>query len=605
MKNIFIADDQLITPLGFTSEENIRALKNKRSGIKKQFETSISTTSFYAAMIENNKLANAFAAIGNPEEYTKLEQMLLLAVHGILQRNPNLDLEKTALIVSTTKGNIEALNDGLSPISEKAKLYELGATVRAFFKLKTEPIVVSNACISGGLAVAIGKRFLQEGKYDHAIVVGGDLVSEFTFSGFSSFQAISEEPCRPFSKTRSGITLGEAAAAILLSSDDTLISNDNVFVLGAASANDANHISGPSRTGEGLFLSITNALQEAKIASEEIDYISAHGTATSFNDEMEAIAFDRAGLLTTPLNSLKGFYGHTLGASALLETIIAARSLQNNELYPSLGFDSEEFGVSKPINVIESTEKKFLKTALKTASGFGGCNVALVLQKRNYAADAPIVSAEKNNQEPIFIQDYVHLKDNVLSHAEKTICGDNPELEIKLFAKACYEELGMKYPKFHKMDNLCKLGIIASETLLKNNAFSEKTALILSNNASSLDTDEKHWESIQDKENYFPSPAVFVYTLPNIVLGEISIKYGLKSEQAFFVSETFNSDLLMDYAEGLLRIEKTDQVICGWIDLHNGSYRVFLCLLSHNGKTPLTKENLTTIYNQNYERFTN
>src|SRR5699024_1388645 len=101
---------------------------------------------------------------------------------------------------------------------------------------------------------------------------------------------------------------------------------------------------------------------------------------------------------------------------------------------------------------------------------------------------------EKNNQKPIFIQDYVQLKDNVLSHAEKTVYHDNPDLEIKLFAKACYDNLGMNYPKFHKMDNLCKLGIIASEILLKNTDFSENTALILSNNASSLDTDEKHWE---------------------------------------------------------------------------------------------------------------
>lgn len=376
---VFIADDQIISPLGFSSEENIRALKNKQTGIKKYTDKRISENEFYAALIDEFCLAEAFKKMGNPTDYTKLEQMLLLSVQKILERNPDLDMENTGWILSTTKGNIEALKATSSFSKEKSKLYALGKTIQEFFHLQSTPIIVSNACISGGLAVAIGKRFIQSRKYDHVIVVGGDVVSEFVFSGFTSFQAISDQPCKPFSKHRSGISLGEAAAAILLSGKESLRSEKSIFVIGEASANDANHISGPSRTGEGLFLSIQQALEEANISSEAIEYISAHGTATPFNDEMEAIAFDRAGLTHVPVNSLKGFYGHTLGASALLETIIAARSLSNNELYPSLGFD--ELGVSKPINVLRENQKKELKTALKTASGFGGCNVALVLRK--------------------------------------------------------------------------------------------------------------------------------------------------------------------------------------------------------------------------------
>lgn len=593
---IFIADDQLITPLGFTTEENIAALKNERSGIKKQSNKDVSSEDFFASMIENDVLEEAFSKIGNPNAYTKLEKMLLLAVHGILERQPNLDFEKTALIVSTTKGNIQQLDEKSDFPKEKTKLYELGNTIRQFFHLKTKPITISNACISGGLAIAVAKRFIQSGKYENALVVGGDLVSEFTFSGFNSFQAVSHEPCKPFSKNRTGISLGEAGAALLLSCDETLKSENSIFILGDATANDANHISGPSRTGEGLFLSIQNALKESKIVSKDIDYISAHGTATAFNDEMEAIAFGRAGLLEKPVNSLKGFYGHTLGASALLETIITARSLQNNELYPSLGFD--ELGVSKPINVITSTQEIPLKTALKTASGFGGCNVALVLQKGEASLDEQSVPSLKGDEESNYIQDFVHLKNNVVFHQEKAIFRADKTLDPKAFAKACYTELGMKYPKFHKMDDLCKLGMIAAETLVKHNAISEDTAVVLANNASSLDTDEKHWKSIQDKANYFPSPAIFVYTLPNIILGEMSIKYGLKSEQVFFVSEEFDAVLMVNYAKQLLNANKTNQVICGWIDLHNDSYRVFLCLLSQKGKIPLTKEKLQSIYNQ-------
>ncbi|MBT3920214.1 MAG: beta-ketoacyl synthase, partial [Flavobacteriaceae bacterium] len=114
---------------------------------------------------------------------------------------------------------------------------------------------------------------------------------------------------------------------------------------------------------------------------DNIDYISAHGTGTPFNDEMEAIAINRLGLQNVPINSLKGYFGHTLGASGLLETIVGMHSLYNNTLYSSLGF--EEIGVSQPINVITKTITKKLNIFLKTASGFGGSNMAVIFKKIN------------------------------------------------------------------------------------------------------------------------------------------------------------------------------------------------------------------------------
>ena len=128
---------------------------------------------------------------------------------------------------------------------------------------------------------------------------------------------MSDSPCKPYSKNRSGVSLGEATAAVLVSCSNE---SAKIKIIGDGAINDANHISGPSRTGEGLFRSIESALTEAKINANQIDYISAHGTATPFNDEMEAFAFNRLGLEKVPVNSLKGFYGHTLGASGLLET---------------------------------------------------------------------------------------------------------------------------------------------------------------------------------------------------------------------------------------------------------------------------------------------
>ncbi len=377
MKKIYLLDDVIVSPLGFSTRENLTALREGRSGLKFHKNNRFPCGGFYGGIIEKDSLANAFVGLGDPKKFTKLEQMMLLAVSRILEKNPGLHLYETALVISTTKGNIDLLGNSSFP-GDRGNLCGLGNLIRDFFGFQRQPILISNACISGGLALAVAKRLLAAGKFSQAIVLGGDLVSDFVLSGFHSFGAISPEPCRPFSKNRKGISLGEAAAALLVSSRKSQ-GPVHISLIGEASANDATHISAPSRTGEGLFKSIQNALREAQLCPGDVDYVSAHGTATAYNDEMEATAFHRSGLFGVPLNSFKGAYGHSLGASALLESILTKHSLLNNELFASMNFD--ELGVSKPLNILRAFERKELKIALKTASGFGGCNLALVLKK--------------------------------------------------------------------------------------------------------------------------------------------------------------------------------------------------------------------------------
>ena len=376
MRKVYLVADNIISPIGFSTEENIENLRLNQTGIKKIEDDYIWSKPFFGAVIDNNKLSEAWKTVSGNSEYTKLEKMLLLSVAKLMAENPSLDIAKCGIVISTTKGNINSLRSNLD---KKAYLSSISETIQNYFKLSHTPIVLSNACISGGLALAVGKRMIQSELFEDVVVIGGDLLSEFTLSGFFSFQAVSNAPCKPFCKNRTGISLGEAAASAWLSSKIENNKKEVIEITGNASANDANHISGPSRTGEGLYISITKALNEAGLDSSQIDYITAHGTATPYNDEMEAIAFNRAGLQNVPLNSLKGYYGHTLGASALIESIVARHCLINNELFTSLGF--EELGVSELINVIAKNEKKELNRVLKTASGFGGCNVALIIEK--------------------------------------------------------------------------------------------------------------------------------------------------------------------------------------------------------------------------------
>lgn len=378
MESVFASYNNIISPLGFTTKQNINAVVKELSGIKKHTNT-LSDIDFYSSLINKKELNKNFAKLAKENSYTTLEKMMILSLQDILHQSNFSISDKTGLIISTTKGNIDALDTNSKFDSQRAYLHTIGNVLKNFFGFKTEPTIISNACVSGILSVAIAKRFIQNNMYDDVLVVSGDIVSEFILSGFNSFQAISSKPCKPFSKNRTGITIGEAAASILITKNKNYLSKDTVEIIGDGSCNDANHISGPSRTGEGLVKSIESAFLEAKITSLDVNYISAHGTATNYNDEMEAIAFDRMQLNEVPVNSLKGYYGHTLGASGLVETIIGMQSLHTNTLYTSLGFD--ELGVSKNINIIDSVRNKELNIFLKTASGFGGCNTAVLFKK--------------------------------------------------------------------------------------------------------------------------------------------------------------------------------------------------------------------------------
>lgn len=375
-KKVYITASNCVTPLGFDVESNWREMLLGHTGIQQFNNSLLPDIPYYGAVIDSQKINHAFEKIEGRTDFTRLEKMIILALKPIIDKHKISN--KTAFLLSTTKGNIVTLADHQSAV-QSAQLANLAQKIASYFGFLTEPIVVSNACVSGILAVAVAKRMIQANQYDDAFIVAADEVSEFVLSGFNSFQAMSENPCKPYDKDRNGVSIGEAVAAVYVTCDESKIDEESVAIIGDGSINDANHISGPSRTGEGLYRSIQSAMKEAKKEAKQIDYISAHGTATLYNDEMEAIAFNRLDLAQVPVNSLKGFFGHTLGASGLLETVFAIKSANQSQLIASKGFD--DLGVTQSINVINKNSEKKINCFLKTASGFGGCNTAVVFEK--------------------------------------------------------------------------------------------------------------------------------------------------------------------------------------------------------------------------------
>ncbi|WP_298474481.1 3-oxoacyl-ACP synthase [uncultured Maribacter sp.] len=200
-----------------------------------------------------------------------------------------------------------------------------------------------------------------------------------------------------------------------------------------------------------------------------------------------------------------------------------------------------------------------------------------------------------------FINSYCHIKNNsVLLNGTEVYKGEK-EASFSGFIKSAYKSLDTNYSKFFKMDNLSKLAFLGADVLLKHeNVDPEKEediALVFSNNASSLDTDRKYQKSIEDDDNFYPSPAVFVYTLPNICLGEISIKHKLYSENSFFIFENFNPEYLHAYSTGLIQENKAEKVLCGWVNIDKEDYTAFLYLISkEQGLAPHTIKEVKSIF---------
>lgn len=340
----------------------------------------------YAALINEKKLDETFKQIKTSASFTRLEKLIILSVSEALKQNEAIDVtdKKTLIILSTTKGNIDLLAAPAAQAFDKKRihLWETARVIQQHFQSPNTPLLVSNACISGVLAIILGKRLLESAAYENIIVCGVDILSEFVISGFQSFKAVSAAIAKPYDEARDGISLGEGCGTLILTNQKNKLKTGSVPVLvcGGATSNDANHISGPSRTGDGLLLAIKKTLTESGVSAESVDYISGHGTATLFNDEMEALAVTDAKMATVPMNSLKSYFGHTLGAAGVIESVIGIHSMLENTLIGTYGFN--KLGVSKPVNIIKSTQQANVNICLKTAAGFGGCNAAVLFQKQ-------------------------------------------------------------------------------------------------------------------------------------------------------------------------------------------------------------------------------
>lgn len=540
--------DNVISPLGWTTEQNYKAVKAGRSALRSINDFPGIPDPFAASLL--NESQNAEMSV---KGLSRFEAMVTASVKDAINKSAiDIFQKRVVFILSTTKGNIEWLSG--SQTEEKEYPGVCAKRIINTLDIKATPIVVCNACISGLSAIILASRLLECDFYDYAIVCGADCQGQFIISGFQSFKALSDNCCKPFDGDRTGLNLGEAAATIILGRQQEL---ENSWGIKKGSVkNDAYHISAPSKKGEGAFLALCSVL-----AGEDLNalaMINAHGTATMFNDQMESVAMDRAGLAEIPVNSLKGYFGHTMGAAGVLETIITMKAIDDQTILGTKGFS--ELGVSG--NIYPVKENLFTKKSdfIKMLSGFGGCNAAIWCTHHSESQETALVRQPKTTHHVTIspnsvvidgvVQKQVNSGKQMLSDIYKYYVGD--------------------YPKYYKMDMLSRLGFVASEILLKADCHEPvqraDMAIVLFNRASSIDADIKYQESISSSDDYYPSPSLFVYTLPNIVTGEIAIRNGYNGETSFYVLPERDDVLMNQVVEATLKDESIKRVLTGWLD---------------------------------------
>lgn len=548
---IYSIADNVLTPLGTTTLANYEALKAGRSALT-QYAS-------YSGRPEDDFVASRFSDEQRKELMVRgLTWFESLVYHSVKDALASCTIDvashRTLFVVSTTKANIENLS---SAEYEQMQPAESAKRVAEILGIQTQPIVICNACISGVAAIVTAQRLLLAGYYDHAIVVGCDVISHFVVSGFQSLKAMSPESCRPFDIERIGLNLGEAAATLILSHKKT--QKAHWQIVSGAIRNDAYHISSPSPKGEGCASAIKYVTDGVDLQS--LSAVNVHGTATMYNDQMESKAIAASGLSEIPINTLKGYFGHTLGASGILETIITMHSVEEGELLATRGFS--EIGVSGKVNISADPIKINPHSFVKIISGFGGCNAALYVSSEASSHLSPLTA---------------HLSPLLLEHAVRItpsgVMIDGRELHVEAEGGCMLTEIYKNkigsYPKFYKMDKLSQLGFVASELLLsQENPHQEPSfdrAIVLFNHTSSVCVDREYERSIALGDDYFPSPSLFVYTLPNIVCGEIALRHGYHAETSFYIM-TSKDEAMMNQVIASTFIDKTLQsMVTGWVD---------------------------------------
>ena len=395
-KKVAITGMGIISAIGMNVEENYHSLIHQKHGLSRlqNFDSIHKDQIFVGEIKMTNDALATFLNLSTNHNFSRTAMLGLCAVKEALENASIKDVNeyKTGFISSTSVGGMDVtenyfLNyEDLPEMQKYISSHDAGASSQQIANsigLKGFVSTISTACSSAANAIMYGTRLIKSGKLDRIIVGGTDALAKFTINGFKSLMILTDEFNQPFDVNRKGLNLGEAAAYLVLESDEIVKkSNKKVigYLAGYGNANDAFHQTASSDNGEGAYLAMKKAFEIADIQPNQIDYINVHGTATNNNDLTEGRALLRIYEDNLPnFSSTKPYTGHTLAAAAGIEAVFSLLSLQNNVVYPNLNFQSpiEELNIFPTTTLV----KKDIQYVLSNSFGFGGNCSTLIFSK--------------------------------------------------------------------------------------------------------------------------------------------------------------------------------------------------------------------------------
>ncbi|MBU0553491.1 hypothetical protein KKB55_02265 [Myxococcota bacterium] len=451
------------------------------------------------------------------------------------------DLRGCALIVASTKGELEPLlaatrADDPDPRVATARLDALAARLACAYGIEGPTWAMSLACASSTAAINDAVALLRRAGARRALVVGVDALSDFIGLGFAALRALGQGPARPFDADRSGLSVAEGAGALALERASTGATAPLAYALGGAGRNDAHHITAPAQDGRGLRAAVAAALQEAQVEPASLALISAHGTATRFNDAMEGQALRDLCPHRPPVSAIKGAIGHTLGAAGVLEAILCARALAARRCPPSVGLQARDPAIDLDVIGAEGRDLHG-EIALSTSSGFSGINAATLISAAPHPRQAAI------RLTPVYLSRRVSLGGL-----------DRAALEAQIAHLVARPE---------RLDDLCVAGLAAAAALDPP----RDAGLWVATGWGCLGGDVAFYQQLRARGLARVNPRLFAYTLPNVVLGEIAVALGMSGDNALISAGAASALIAIDEAAAAIRAGRLTSAVVLALDV--------------------------------------
>ena len=375
-------------------------------------------------------------------------------------------------------------------------------------------LTVSTACSSGGGAIALALAMLRSGRFERILVGGVDSLCRLTYYGFKSLQLVDPDGPRPMDRDRRGMAVAEGAGMLLLESSD--VETDDIEILGAGLSCDAHHPAQPHPEGRGALAAMEDALEDAGLDIEDIDYINLHGTGTLDNDRSEANAVKGLfGNAPPPLSSIKGATGHSLAAAGAIEAVIAALAIENGLIPANIGCHTPDPPLE--LTPVMHPIKTPLQTVLSNSFGFGGNNAAIVFGRSR--KNRPPKSLP--TPQPFTIIGWSAITgaghtDQTLSHLHRghSCAGQLDE------AVLC-ESLPPR--SIRRLKRLSQIALALTSNALKNIDTSPE-AVFFGTGWGSLSETHDFLKGLFETEEKFSSPTDFIGSVHNAAAGQIALQ---------------------------------------------------------------------------------